>query len=98
MVAQPELVIPAAASFFGIPQVDIESKRRDRRIVDVRMAVTAYMRSMGVTFLEIGNALGGKDTSSTQLYMRNHATFMGNNKVYRAKYEAFVAHLEGGMG
>lgn len=90
----PDDVLPAAAKFFSIPLDELKSKLRDRRLVDVRMIVTAYMRSMDVTYNEIGKALGGKDTSSTQYYMKHHNTFIGNNKVYKAKYEDFVANIE----
>lgn len=58
----PDEIIKNTCSFYGIKETQLKSPKRDARLVRARQ-VCMYLlkREMGLTFVEIGNLLGGRD-------------------------------------
>lgn len=60
----PEAVIARIAAERGLTVADITGKRRHGPLVAARAEVAASLRADGLTLMEIGAALGGRDHST----------------------------------
>jgi chromosomal replication initiator protein len=97
VLPHPDDVIPAACAVLRLSEDEVKGRGRQSEIIDARVVAAHYLvRVLNLSFALAGRMMGGRDHSTILNSVRNHDKWIENNKPYREKYCAVVAHLEGG--
>ncbi len=91
----PEGVLSIIANHYGVTPDDIKRKDKHIPISDIRTTACAYLYlKHGMAYAAVGQTIGGRDHSTIISAVKNHHTWMGNNKPYRDMYNGMVKYVE----
>lgn len=77
------------ATLNGITRDELTSRRRDRKLVDIRRLVAAILRKHGVKLSQIGQWLG-RDHSDVVYLLHTHDNLLATDDDYRKLYQFYT--------
>lgn len=90
----PDEVVKNVCDFYNIKSTQIKSAKRDARLVRARqIAMYILKNELGLTLVEIGNVLGGRD-HTTVMYGVEKIEKLASDKIFHGEIMGIISNLK----
>lgn len=96
-VAPPEAVIEAVCNYYNIKPTQLKGSKRDASLVRARHICMYILKEQGLTFVEIGNLLGGRDHTTVMHGVEKIEFSIQNNEDKTGEIVSIKSVVEGSL-